>query len=113
MRNRRKNWLVAAAVLVCTLTLAVVPTAFAEAPETAGQTAEKPQLTEEQTQEIKAITDQIYELKKQLIGKYKDFGVIDEEKAGKIMEHMEERQEKLEKDGYVPPADKKFKKKHR
>jgi hypothetical protein len=109
MRNRKKNWLVPFAALAIAFLLAV-PSVLAETPETTGQTAEKPQLTKDQTQEIKAIYDQIFELKKQLIEKYKAYGVIDEEKAGKSIEHMEERQEKLEKDGYVPQFDKKCEK---
>jgi len=77
-----------------------VPTAFAESPIKATKDASQPKLTDVQKEEVKVIYDQIWALKKELVEKYTSYGVIDEEKAKKILEHMDERREDMEEKGF-------------
>src|SRR5690554_4940978 len=102
-----KKWRIAAVVCMLAMILAV-PSVFAETPQVISK-VNKPKLTSEQTQEIKAIHDQIFELKKQLIEKYKAYDVIDEAKAKKAIDFMTKKQKRLEQNGYVPQYDKKSK----
>jgi hypothetical protein len=108
MRNVKKRWLMPIAVLALALAL-IVPSAFAEAPAASAQPIEKPQLTSDQTKEIKALYDQIFVLKKQLVEKYQAYGVIDKEKAQKMIDFMAKKKDRLEKSGYMPQHEKKLK----
>jgi hypothetical protein len=108
VRGVKKRWLIQIAVLIFVLVLAV-PSTLAKSPAPAAQPIEKPKLTSEQTEEIKAIYDQIFELKKQLIEKYQAYGVINEAKAQKMIDFMAKKKERLEQSGYVPQPKKKHK----
>ncbi len=59
------------------------------------------QLTEEQKSELTAIHKEIFEKRKELIAKYVDFGVIDDEKGKIIISKLEERYEYAKKNGFV------------
>ena len=86
-----------ALMLVVILT---VPTALAESPIKKTDDTNQPKLTNAQKEEVKVIYDQIWVLKKQLVEKYKSYGVIDSEKVDKIIKHMAERKEKMEENGF-------------
>jgi len=71
----------------------------------------KKQLTEQQKSEIAALYKDIFAKRKEIVNKYKEYGVITEEKANKMISRLDKYQEKLEKNGYIPHWDK-HKKKH-
>ncbi|HHY83639.1 MAG TPA: DUF2680 domain-containing protein [Clostridiales bacterium] len=104
------------AVLLLVVFLAV-PAVMAESPEDGPEIGakppEKPQLTNEQVQEIKQIYEQIYELKKQLIEKYQSFGILEKDKAERIIDQMEKRHERLKKNNYIPMHGKKLRKRNK
>ncbi|MFP7495067.1 YckD family protein [Terribacillus saccharophilus] len=63
-------------------------------------------LTDEQKQEIAVLQKQALEQEKQVIEKYVEFGVFSEEKADQIVNHLEQRFEQLERDGFIPKSPK-------
>ena len=60
------------------------------------------QLTDKQKSEITAIHKEIFDKRKELITKYVEFGVIDEEKGKIIISKLERRYEYAEKNGFIP-----------
>ena len=59
------------------------------------------QLTEKQKSELTAIHREIFEKRKELIAKYVEFGVIDEEKGKIIISKLEKRYEYAEENGFI------------
>ncbi|WP_110114021.1 YckD family protein [Bacillus sp. CGMCC 1.16541] len=70
--------------------------------------AEKPaeekvvQLTEEQKQELSILHKELLEKRKEVIGKYVEYGVMPKEKGDKMMSHLEKRYDKLEENEFIP-----------
>ena len=60
------------------------------------------QLTDKQKTELTEIHKEIFEKRKALIGKYVEFGIIDEEKGKIIISKLERRYEYAEKNGFIP-----------
>lgn len=72
-------------------------------------------LTPDQQQELNEIRSQIFELKKQMIEKHVEFGIIDREKADSWLKKMEKAFQRHKDLGYIPCKDKMkkdFHKKH-
>ncbi|MRG86327.1 DUF2680 domain-containing protein [Salinibacillus xinjiangensis] len=63
------------------------------------------ELNEQQTKELETLHNEMFELHKQLINKYVEFGVISQEKADMKLAKMEKHQEKLKENGYIPHCD--------
>jgi len=61
-----------------------------------------PMLTDAQKQEIGAIYKELFDKKKQLVGKYAEFGVITEEKAKMWSQRIDKHYARLEQRGFVP-----------
>jgi hypothetical protein len=97
----RKKWFVTLTAALIAAAL-VMPMVMAQEPPRVQSEASAPKLTKKQQKEIQAIYEQMWKLKKQLILKYKDCGVIDQEKAEKIIKHMETKKKMIEKNGYLP-----------
>ena len=95
----RKNLKMSLLALIMVIIL-TVPTVLAESPIKGTDDTNQVKLTDAQKKEVKVIYDQIWVLKKQLVEKYKSYGVIDSEKADKIIKHMAERKEKMEENGF-------------
>lgn len=106
----RKKWFVAITIMLIAASF-VVPVGMAEEPAKVQYEASAPKLTKDQQKEIQAIYEQIWELKKQLILKYKDCGAIEPEKAEKIIKHMDAKIRIIEKNGYLPPFGREHKRK--
>ncbi|MDC3416319.1 DUF2680 domain-containing protein [Aquibacillus salsiterrae] len=70
-------------------------------------------LTEEQIKELRDLHSKMLEQKKTIIEKYVEYGVIPEDKATKIIEHMEEKYKQLEESKFVPNWEKKHHNKHK
>jgi uncharacterized membrane protein YqiK len=73
---------------------------------TAEEQAAKVTLSEQQKSELAALHKDILAKKKEVIGKYVQFGVMSEEKGKHAIDRMEKRYEMLEKNGFVPKWDK-------
>ena len=71
-----------------------------------------PPLSEEQVKELESISLEILNLRKQLIDKYVEFGVIEKERAEKMKEHFDLRFQKMKDAGFLPDWDKFHKKDH-
>lgn len=69
---------------------------------TQNQNEKNVQLTDEQKEELNELHMELMELRKELIEKYIEFGVISEEKGKKMIEHMEKHYEKLKENGFIP-----------
>ncbi|ARK32265.1 YckD family protein [Halalkalibacter krulwichiae] len=69
-------------------------------------------LTEEQKTEMAALQTQMLEQKKVILNKYVEYGVFTEEKAQKIIAHMDKHYKKLEENGFIPTWDRKHGKHH-
>ena len=70
-------------------------------------------LTEAQKEEMSKLQQEAIAKKKEIINKYVEYGVFTEEKAQKIISHMDEHYKKLEQNGFIPKWDKKHRhKKH-
>ncbi|MEQ6390570.1 DUF2680 domain-containing protein [Bacillaceae bacterium S4-13-58] len=63
------------------------------------------ELSEEQIQELNSLYDDMFTNHKEIITKYVEYGVLTKEKADKIMEKLDKKQEKLQENGYVPNCD--------
>ena len=59
-------------------------------------------LTEDQKNELNGIQSQINELRKKMIDKYAEFGVITQEQADQAKTRMDERQNKMQENGMLP-----------
>lgn len=72
----------------------------------AEEQAAKVTLSEQQKSELASLHKEILAKKKEVIGKYVQFGVMSEEKGKHAITRMEKRYEMLEKNGFVPKWDK-------
>jgi len=64
-------------------------------------------LTDDQVAELEKLVTELFEKRKELISKYVEFGVLDQEKADAIFEHMDRHLEKLKESQYIPKFEKK------
>lgn len=69
------------------------------------QEVAKVELTEKQKKDIEKLYDKLFETHKKIIEKYKNYGVLTDEKANKILEVLEKRQKQLKENGYSPEWD--------
>ncbi len=60
-----------------------------------------PELTENQQKELAIMYQDMFDKRKGIISKYVEFGVIEKEKADKIIEHLDEHYRMLEENGFV------------
>ncbi|WP_188207260.1 YckD family protein [Alkalibacillus aidingensis] len=63
------------------------------------------ELTEEQKNEMAELQRNVIDQHKEIVDKYVEFGVIDEEKGEKIKTHLEENYKMLEENDFVPNWD--------
>ncbi|WP_318506629.1 YckD family protein [Bacillus sp. T3] len=61
------------------------------------------QLTEQQKTELAQLHKDILEKKKEMIQKYVEFGVIEEEKGQMMIAHFEKHYEMMEQNGFMMP----------
>ena len=87
------------AALLLALTFAVNPVYATE-----HQSKHTVKLSEQQQQELAAIYRVMFDNKRVLIAKYVEFGVISQEHANKWLKHLDERYERLAKNGFIPPT---------
>lgn len=86
--------------------LMIMPLFFAVSLSAAhGETRVYDNLTEEQKQELASMQKDIMEKKKQLINKYVEYGIIDQERGKEIKSHIERRYENNKKNGFMPKWD--------
>lgn len=96
---------IAAVLLIAAIS---IPAAFAAqdssiAPSPASPGVEKQiNLTDAQKDELKRISNQMFELKKQMVQKYLEFGVISKDQADSRLKRIEEMQKKMEEKGFTP-----------
>ncbi|KPU43739.1 hypothetical protein OXPF_25990 [Oxobacter pfennigii] len=104
------------AITAAILTVFVSSTAALAAEEKGLPSSDAPKinqqvkLTDAQKNELKAISEKMYELKKEMIKKYSEFGIITKEQAEKKLKRLEEIQKKIEENGYMPMQHKNMKK---
>ncbi|MDL4839016.1 YckD family protein [Aquibacillus rhizosphaerae] len=67
-------------------------------------------LTDEQTEELKVLYEDLVNQRKGIINKYLEFGVLTEEDATKIKGHLDTFYEKMEEDRFIPKWEKHHKK---
>ncbi|WP_240335254.1 DUF2680 domain-containing protein [Paraliobacillus sediminis] len=60
------------------------------------------ELSEKQTKELKTMYEDLVNQRKGIVEKYKEFGVLSEEDATKMEEHLDMFMEKMQEDGFVP-----------
>lgn len=60
------------------------------------------QLNEEQKQEMAMLYEKLFSVKKEIIQKYAEFGVISTEKAEEIVGKMEEHHKKVQESDFIP-----------
>lgn len=63
-----------------------------------------PQLTDEQLQELKALHEQMLNLRKQMIKKYVEFGYISQEQADAMLQRLDEMAKWRSENGYYGPG---------
>lgn len=68
------------------------------------------ELSEEQLQELKVLHEDLINQRKGIINKYVEFGVLSEEDAKKMKEHLDMFLQKMEEGGFIPKWDKHHKK---
>ncbi|WP_053217900.1 YckD family protein [Virgibacillus senegalensis] len=61
----------------------------------------KPELTEHQQKELATLYQDLFDKRKGIINKYVEFGVIEKEKADKIIKKLDEHYRVLEKNGFI------------
>lgn len=71
------------------------------------------ELTDEQIQELDTLYDEMFSKHKEIIAKYVEYGVINKDKADKIMNKLDNKREKLQDKGYIPSCDHHKKSKHK
>jgi len=62
-------------------------------------------LTDEQKSELKQLHEKMFEIKKQMIEKYVEYGIITKEQAQKKLEKLEKVKKLKEQNGYMPEKD--------
>ena len=70
------------------------------AEEPQGQEPAQVKLTEQQKKELTQLHKDLFKTKEAIIKKYIEFGVIPKEKGEKILSHLKEHADRLEKDGF-------------
>ncbi|WP_270574075.1 YckD family protein [Bacillus glycinifermentans] len=89
---------------------------FVPLSEAHGETRVYQDLTEQQKSELASMQRDIMEKKKQLINKYVEYGIIDQERGKEIKSHIEQRYDKEKKNGFMSKwhqdKEKKFHKHH-
>jgi ribosomal protein S20 len=78
---------------------------IADAHEENVETQKTVKLNQKQQKELDALYQDLFKKHKQIIDKYVEYGVFTQEKADKILSHMEEKRTKLKENGYVPKWD--------
>lgn len=63
---------------------------------------QKVKLTEDQKEELDTLYQEMLKMKKQIIMKYEEYGVISKEAADKKVKWMENHYEKMKKNGFIP-----------
>jgi argininosuccinate lyase len=101
MRNTWKKML-AASVMSVTLLGTYVPV---HAEGNTPSNKEAVQLTAQQKKELELLYKDIFDKRKQVIGKYVKYGILPEEKGQKIIAHLQKHYEKLEQNGFIPHWD--------
>jgi hypothetical protein len=78
-------------------------TALGAVPAHAEPTEETPalQLTEQQKGELKKLHKQILALKKEVVGKYVEYGALPKEKGDMLIKHFEKHYKMLEENGFL------------
>ena len=94
-----KKWsiLVLMACLVSFLSVGAVSAA-----ENSGNPT-KPSLTDQQKAELAAMHTEVMEKEKAIIAKYVEYGVLSQQAADMLTNHMNKRFEKIKENGYIPP----------
>ncbi|MFC7060316.1 DUF2680 domain-containing protein [Halobacillus seohaensis] len=70
-------------------------------------------LTEEQQKEMAILQKEAFNQKKEIINKYVEYGVFNEEKGLKMISKFEDHYNKLEQNDFVPKWDQHHKKHHK
>lgn len=97
----KKWWFIS--ILVLLVGVIAVPIAWAQ-----NETAQAPfntskvELTESQKKELEDLYSKMSELKKQIIDKYVEFGAIDQERADRMKQKIEQMEKFRAEDGYAP-----------
>ncbi|WP_153403369.1 DUF2680 domain-containing protein [Gracilibacillus oryzae] len=86
---------------------AVLFMTFAFASEFSAETNQNVKLTDEQKQEMAKLQNDMMNQKVAIINKYVEYGVLPEEKAKKMIDHLEAKLDKLEENGFIPKWDRK------
>ncbi|TWL88760.1 hypothetical protein CHCC15292_2445 [Bacillus licheniformis] len=80
---------------LCVCLLLVIPlSCTAVMPSAYGETRVYQELTDKQKNELASLQKDIMEKKKQLINKYVEYGILDQERGKEIKSHIEKRYEK-------------------
>lgn len=80
--------------------LAVEDDSFAKAPTP--KVTNEVNLTDAQKSELKQLSDKMFEIKKQMVEKYLEYGVITKEQAEKKLEKLEKMKKVREQNGFIP-----------
>ncbi len=89
------------AIVVCFSGLGVL-SVHAQADEHEKPIVKDVTLTEQQKEELAVLYEDMINQKKGIIAKYTTFGVLTEENATKMTEHLDQYLEKLHADGFIP-----------
>lgn len=100
---RRLYIIVLAATILSGSVLCISPAQAEDSKEDTINTTVK--LTDQQKSELAALNKDILEMKKQVISKYVEYGVMSEKKGKIMISRMEKYYSKLEQDGYIPNWD--------
>lgn len=95
-------------LIACILTISISGLFLASVHAETGEV----ELTDEQIEEIRILKQEAIEKEKQIIEKYVEYGVLEEEKGQKILQHMEKKYEKLVENNFIPKWDHKHHMKH-
>lgn len=73
------------------------------------QAAETPEkiLTEQQKHEMEMLQKEVLELKKEVVDKYVEYGILSELQGKKMRNYFDRRYKKLEQNGFIPPTKRK------
>ncbi|WP_077623605.1 YckD family protein [Sediminibacillus massiliensis] len=95
-----KNKWIISVVFALFLTLIGISGTQIQAEEESGRDNEKVELTEAQKKEMAILYQDLMDKRKGIINKYLEYGVIDEEDAKKMTEHMDAHYKKMEESGF-------------
>lgn len=88
---------------LCVCLLLVIPLSCTALMSSAyGETRVYQELTDKQKNELASLQKDIMEKKKQLINKYVEYGILDQERGKEIKSHIEKRYEKERENGFLP-----------